>query len=107
MQRLSVDTTAVADYGGTTALMAEQLAAAGAEAAAATPALLVPVFGLIGADFVAAFAEVQSAHVASIAQLTTVVGAISTSAVGTATEYAGTDATVGADVNSAGTTRQV
>ena len=86
--------------------MAERIAAAGAEAAAATPALLTPVFGLIGADFVATFARVHATHVAAIAELTTVVGAVSTSAAGTVTEYGGTDDAVGDDVTAAGITRQ-
>ena len=81
--------------------------AGGAQAGAAAPALLGPVFGIVGAEFVAAFAAVQAQHVAAIAALTATVGAIATTALGTGAAYSGADSTGGADIAAAGSTRLV
>ncbi|VFB01522.1 Protein of uncharacterised function (DUF2580) [Nocardia cyriacigeorgica] len=91
MKRISADTEGIAAYGATAGVMAGELAAAGAGAAGAGPALLGPIFGLIGGDFMAAYAATHAGHVAAISQLSAVVSSMSTAAVGAAANYAGTD----------------
>ena len=51
--------------------------------------LLVPVFGLIGGDFVAAFATAHGAHLASITKLSGVLGSICDALGGSLIEFVG------------------
>ena len=72
--------------------MARELSVAGAGTAAAGPALMVPAFGLIGGDFVAAFAKAHSSHVSKIDGLAAVLDAMSVTAAASADSYHATDA---------------
>lgn len=98
---VSVDVDAVHRYATTTSSMARELETAGAGTAAAGPALLGPAFGLIGGDFVAAFAQAHSSHVSRIDGLAAVLHAMSAAATASADGYVGTDA------ESAGSLRSV
>ncbi|NKR47550.1 hypothetical protein GS506_28330 [Rhodococcus hoagii] len=64
----------------------------GAAAGAAGPALLGPVFGVVGGDFVAAFTAAQDAHVAQVRRLSSAWSAMSAAAASTAAAYDATDA---------------
>lgn len=92
MTELKADTASIAAFGVTAAAMAGELHVAGLSAAAAGPLLLGPVFGIIGGDFVAAFAAAHSAHTASIAQLSGVFDSIAGAAASSAAGYIGTEA---------------
>ncbi|MFI5777358.1 type VII secretion target [Nocardia sp. NPDC051570] len=92
MHKISVDTEGVAAYGATADGLAGEMAAAAAGAAGANPVLLGPIFGLVGGDFMAAYAAAHAGHVASIGQLSAVLGSVGTAATGLAANYAGTDA---------------
>lgn len=91
MKRISADTEGIAAYGATAGVMAGELAAAGAEPPVPGLLPLGPIFGLIGGDFMAAYAATHAGHVAAISQLSAVVSSMSTAAVGAAANYAGTD----------------
>ncbi|MBJ8347371.1 type VII secretion target [Antrihabitans sp. YC2-6] len=104
MPDLYVQTGELHGYAGVAAEMASQLTAAGAGTAVAGPALLGPVFGLIGGEFVAAFAAAHSAHVAAITDLASKVAGMGAASVASATDYDGADATTAGNVSSAGRT---
>ncbi|MCX4097249.1 type VII secretion target [Nocardia sp. alder85J] len=87
MERLSVDTQGVAAYGATATGLAGEMGSAATSAAAADPLVLGPIFGLIGDDFVRAYAAAHAGHVAAISQLSTVLGSMGTAATGTAATY--------------------
>ena len=91
-EQLSADAAGIAAYGATAATNAAELTAAAAAVAAAGPGLLDPVFGLIGGDFLAAYATVGSAHIESITKLSATVGSMSAAAQVTAANYLGRDA---------------
>ncbi|MFD4366249.1 type VII secretion target [Rhodococcus sp. NPDC058521] len=102
MTDLSVSTDGVTAFGATAASMAAEMTAAAAGAAAAGPMLLGPVFGLIGGDFVAAFATAHAAHTASIAELSGVLGSISTAAGVNAAGYVATETSNAAGLGAVG-----
>ncbi|EOM75439.1 hypothetical protein DW322_10245 [Rhodococcus rhodnii] len=91
MTDLDVDTGAVADFSAAAAAVAGDLLGAAATAAAAGPALLGPVFGLVGGDFVAAFAAAHADHVCSIERLSAVFSGVSAAADASVSAYTGTD----------------
>ncbi|MEV0356831.1 hypothetical protein AB0H71_12285 [Nocardia sp. NPDC050697] len=63
---------AIHAYGVASAAMAQGVAAAGSVDQAATVAATVPVFGLIGQDFLLAFAVAQANHLSSVLELAAV-----------------------------------
>ncbi|MFG1794390.1 hypothetical protein [Nocardia sp. NPDC049149] len=69
MSELVATGHAISAYGDASAAMATGIATAGAFDQAATIAAAVPVFGLIGQDFLMAFAYAQGNHVASVFEL--------------------------------------
>lgn len=91
MVNISADAEGIAAYGATAQVMAGELAAAGANAAVAGPTALGPVFGLIGGDFMAAYAAAHAGHIAAIGQLSAVLGTMSGAAVGSAVSYGEAD----------------
>ncbi|ATL65895.1 DUF2563 family protein [Nocardia terpenica] len=91
MGKISVDTTGVAAYGATADTLAGEMGTAAAGAAAADPLLLGPIFGLVGGDFVAAYAAAHAGHVASIGELSAVLGTMGAAATGAAAAYTETD----------------
>ncbi|MFG1794066.1 type VII secretion target [Nocardia sp. NPDC049149] len=88
---MSADTEGIAAYGATAHTMAGELAAAGVSAAAAEPALLGPIMGLIGGDFMAAYAAAHAGQVAAIGQLSAVLTSMGGAATGAATVLSETD----------------
>ncbi|WP_280262899.1 hypothetical protein [Nocardia wallacei] len=84
MHKVSVDTEGVAAYGATAGGLSAEMAAAAASAAGADPLLLGPIFGLVGGDFVAAYAAAHAGHVAGISELSAVLGSMGVAATGAA-----------------------
>lgn len=85
-------------YSGTAASMAAQIGSAAASTAACGPAVLAPVFGLVGTEFLAAFAGVHTAHSAAIARLSEVVGSLGVAVSSSAFGYDATDAQTAANL---------
>lgn len=101
MVNISADAEGIAAYGASTGVMASELAAAGTGAAGAAPAVLGPVFGLIGGDFLAAYAAAHAGHVATIGQLSAVLGTMSGAAGVAAVSYAEADTGIAAALHGA------
>jgi hypothetical protein len=101
MRKMSADTEGIAAYGATAHVMAGEMAAAGAGAAGADPALLGPIMGLIGGDFMAAYAAAHAGHVAAIGQLSAVLTSMGGAATGAAVVLDETDHTNAAAINTA------
>ncbi|QBJ95410.1 hypothetical protein ERC79_05140 [Rhodococcus sp. ABRD24] len=102
MSEMSAATEAIAAFGATAATMAAQSEAAAAGAIAAGPALLGPVFGLIGGDFVAAFASAHTSHTTEISRLSSLWASIGAAAITTATAYDVTDSGAAASLGRTG-----
>ncbi|MFD4354883.1 type VII secretion target [Nocardia sp. NPDC058518] len=95
MNHVAVVPDAVRAYAGASATMAAGVAQAGAVDQAATVAAVVPVFGLIGQEFLMSFAYAQTNHLTSVTELAAVhAGTALTSAQAAAT-YEGADAASG------------
>ncbi|MEU2091734.1 hypothetical protein ACWDSF_25595 [Nocardia beijingensis] len=103
MRKMSADTDGIAAYGATAHVMAGEMAAAGVSAAAAEPALLGPIMGLIGGDFMAAYAAAHAGHVASIGQLSAVLTSMGGAATGAAAVLTETDVAHAGALRSAAT----
>jgi hypothetical protein len=88
---MSAETEGITAYGATAAVMSGDLAAAGVSAAAADPTLLGPVMGLIGGDFMTAYAAAHAGHVASIGQLSAVLASMGGAVTGSAVTLEETD----------------
>lgn len=95
MSNLSADITGIAGFTAVADAMAAQVAAAGVTTEAGGPAVLGPVFGLIGGDFLAAFAAAHGVHLQSLAQLGTTLTSMGAAAAGSALSYATVDADLG------------
>ena len=91
MGEFTARTEGIAAFGTTTATMAAQMRWGGASVTAAGPAQLGAVFGLVGAYFVAAFADAHAAHTRVIERLSGTLATMSTTADATATAYDTTD----------------
>ncbi|MGO4615620.1 hypothetical protein AB4305_14685 [Nocardia sp. 2YAB30] len=74
MNTIVAASDAIHGYGNAQAAMAVEVATAGAANQAATIAAAIPVFGLIGQDFLAAFAGAQANNMMSVAELAHVHG---------------------------------
>ncbi|RVW11450.1 hypothetical protein EGT67_03300 [Prescottella agglutinans] len=102
MTEFSATTAGIAAFGATAATLATQAEAAGAAAAVAGPALLGPVFGLIGGEFVAAFGGAQTAHAAQLERLASAWASMSEAAITTAATYDTTDDATAATLSATG-----
>ncbi len=102
MRKMSADTKGITAYGATAAAMSGDLATAGVSAAAADPTLLGPIMGLIGGDFMGAYAAAHAGHVASIGQLSAVLASMSGTAGGSAIVLEETDLNNAAGLNATG-----
>ncbi|MBY4276808.1 hypothetical protein HQO27_12175 [Rhodococcus fascians] len=91
MDELVVETEGVLAYGAAASTMAEQIAAAGAAAAACGPAVLAPVFGLIGQEFLATVTGTHLAHTDAVVRLAGAVASLGSAAADAAVSYARTD----------------
>lgn len=90
---------AIRRYGDSAASMAQQVATAGAVNQGATMAAMAPAFGLIGQEYLLAYAHAQANHLASVAELATV------HAMTAVTSYQAAGAYEATDEDSAGTFR--
>ncbi|MGO4201180.1 type VII secretion target [Rhodococcus sp. TAF43] len=88
-------------YGDIAAETAANIGAAGAFDAAANVVALAPVFGVIGADFLATFATTQVTHARSVAALANVYAGTSSLAHTIAAAYDGADRSTGAALGAA------
>lgn len=89
---VSVETSALHAFGATHQGLAGDIAAAGNFDAAGHVAALTPVFGLIGADYLALFAAAQLLQVKDINDLAGRFAELGNAAFGTAADYDSTDA---------------
>lgn len=87
MNDLTAAPDAIRQYGDATAAMAAETLAAGSVDQALTVAAAVPVFGLIGQDFLATFAVAQANHLASVGELAAVHAATAVAAHQSADAY--------------------
>jgi len=100
MDKIVVTSDAIRQYGNTSAAMAADVAVAGAANQAATIAAAIPVFGLIGQDFLAAFAYTQASNLTSVAELAHVYAMTAVAAHEAAALYDVTDAASAAEFGS-------
>ncbi len=103
MTDLSADMDAIRVFGATCTKLGAELAAAGAGAAAAGPALLAPVFGAVGSEFLDAFAAAHEGQVAAIGELARLYDSLGTTAGANAADYDGTDHATGAALDGTST----
>ncbi|MFF3566695.1 type VII secretion target [Nocardia jiangxiensis] len=82
---------AIRGYGASSASMATTIATVGNVDQAATVGAAVPVFGLIGQDFLAAFAYAQANHISSVNELASVHAGTALAAFTAADHYQLTD----------------
>ncbi|MFC4602589.1 type VII secretion target [Rhodococcus kronopolitis] len=87
MNEFSAATDGIRGFGAVAGTLATQVHAAAVGAAAAGPALLGPAFGLIGGEFVTAFAAAQDRHTRSLTDLAVVLDSMSTTAATNADAY--------------------
>ncbi|MGS2808681.1 type VII secretion target [Nocardia sp. MW-W600-9] len=92
MNHVAVVPEAVRAYAGASATMAAGVAQAGAVDQAATMGAVVPVFGLIGQEFLVSFAYAQANHLSSVAELAAVHAGTAVTAMEAASTYEGADA---------------
>ncbi|MFI5721152.1 type VII secretion target [Nocardia sp. NPDC051750] len=98
MSNVHVVPDAVRLYGSESAAMAAGIASTAAVDQAATVAVAVPAFGLIGQEFLAAFAYAQANHLSSVAELAAVHAGTALTAYQAAASYEITDAGNGANI---------
>ncbi|MBB5915772.1 hypothetical protein BJY24_004684 [Nocardia transvalensis] len=91
MADLSVETTAVRAFAATQEGVAGQIAAAGDVDAVGNVVAMTPVFGLIGADYLAMFAAAQVLHAKDINELSDKCNHLGQAAFGSAAVYDDTD----------------
>ncbi|QCQ90900.1 type VII secretion target [Rhodococcus sp. SGAir0479] len=91
-------------YGDVASGAAAHIAATEGADIAANAAALAPVFGVIGADFLATYATTQATHAASVAALANVFAGTGTVAHAIAAAYEHADQTTGTVLGAAGTT---
>lgn len=84
---IRVTPAALRDYAGTAGGISSALSVVGAVDAARNLAIMAPVFGLIGEDFLAAFAVAQANHIKGITDLAAYFGAHATNATSNAKAY--------------------
>ena len=90
------------EFGNTAAVVAEQILGAGSFDLAKNVAALTPVFGAIGADFLAAYAVAQANHAKSVAELGGHFAATAASAHATAAQYRAADDSTATALGAAG-----
>ncbi|MFD1811878.1 type VII secretion target [Rhodococcus gannanensis] len=102
MAEFSAVTEGIRAYGGTATAMASGVRTAAVGTAATGPGVLTPVFGLIGGDFLAAFAAAHASHTAALTALADTLDSMGTAAHATATAYDDADRGVATAVTAAG-----
>ncbi|MFI7671112.1 type VII secretion target [Nocardia sp. NPDC049526] len=102
MSELVATPDAIRAYGDSAVVMATGVATAGAFDQVATVAAAAPVFGLIGQDFLMAFAYAQSNHVSSMFELAGVHAGTALTAHQGAAAYEAAEAASGTEFGAAG-----
>ncbi|WP_405489134.1 type VII secretion target [Nocardia sp. NBC_00511] len=97
MSNLVATPDAIRGYGDASAAMATTVAGAAAVDQVATVVGLVPVFGLIGQDFLLSFAGAQGNHLSSVAELAAVHAGTAVTAHEAAASYQAVDESAGVD----------
>ncbi|MFD6394901.1 type VII secretion target [Nocardia sp. NPDC055029] len=98
MTDLSVQTDAVTAFAATNAAVAGDIAAAGITDAAGNVAAMTPVFGLIGADYLAMFAAAQALQAKDINDLSAKFSKLSDAAFKSSVTFDATDVANAADL---------
>ncbi|MFD6388707.1 type VII secretion target [Nocardia sp. NPDC055029] len=101
MRKMSADAEGIVAYSATAEVMATDLATAAAGSVASDPTLLGPIMGLIGGDFVTAYAAAHAGHVAAIGQLSAVMASMGVATASAATTLVDTDVDNAAPLTSA------
>ncbi|MBO0853892.1 MAG: ESX-1 secretion-associated protein [Nocardia sp.] len=101
-ENLTADTTAVRGFGATHQAIAGQIAGAGNMDTASHVAAMTPVFGLIGADYLAMFAAAQALHCTDINDLSAKCNHLGQSAFGTAALVDNADNAASGAINAVG-----
>ncbi|MEV6771254.1 type VII secretion target [Nocardia sp. NPDC051030] len=97
MSKLVATPDAIRSYGDASAAMASTVATAAAADQSATLAAVIPVFGLIGQDFLLSFVGAQGNHIAATAELAAVYAGTAVTAHQAAATYEGVDGHSGGD----------
>ncbi|MEP9393693.1 type VII secretion target [Gordonia sp. VNQ95] len=92
MDDVTVTPGTLEGFAATHAAIGAAVASAGAVNAAATTAAMVPVFGLIGQEFLGAFIGAQANHLLSVGNLAAVHAATAAGAVAGLAEFEAVDA---------------
>ncbi|MFE2958918.1 type VII secretion target [Nocardia tengchongensis] len=98
--RISIHPEGLTAYAATTTALAADLAAT---TRVATPDLLAAAFGLVGADFLTAYAAAHTTHVAALTDLSAILAAASAATGTAATTYTAHDDAHAAAVRAAAT----
>lgn len=98
MTEVSALPAGMLEYSATAANMSAQVSAAAVATTSCGPVVLTPVFGLIGTEFLAAFACAHAAQVGALGQLATTVGSIGVAATASAAGYVGSDSATAASL---------
>ncbi|WP_072807215.1 type VII secretion target [Rhodococcoides yunnanense] len=91
MVEIQVQAAGVDAFVASAGALAVETAGAAAAATACGPAVLAPVFGLIGTEFLAAFTGTHTAHTAAVGRLADVLGSIGHAAAAAGVGYDTTD----------------
>jgi ribose/xylose/arabinose/galactoside ABC-type transport system permease subunit len=92
MAEVAASTAEIQRYSVTAGSLAAEVAGAAAAATTSGPALLAPIFGLIGTEFLGAAAGVHAAHTSAVARLAEVVASLGVQAAASGIGYELTDA---------------
>ncbi|MTJ61147.1 hypothetical protein GL305_33395 [Nocardia seriolae] len=92
MHRISIRPDGLTTYATTTALLSSDVATITTHTASASPDLLAPAFGLIGADFLTAYAAAHTTHVDSLTNLSAALAGMVTATGDAASAYSKHDA---------------
>ncbi|SIS15552.1 type VII secretion target [Williamsia sterculiae] len=102
MSEVTAVPAALETFGSAAAAMSATVASAGSINAAANTAVMAPVFGLIGQEFLAAFVQAQASHLFSVGQLAAVHAGTAASMFTTAQEFQSSDTASGTVIKAAG-----
>lgn len=101
MNHVTVTPEVLEGFAATNATIGTAVAAAGSVNAAANTAVMVPVFGLIGQEFLAAFIMAQANHLLAVGNLAAVHAATAATAVGGLAGFEAADTASAATLRSA------
>jgi hypothetical protein len=101
MNNVTVAPEALQAFGSTHAAMAGAVSAAGSINAAANTAVMVPVFGVIGQEFLASFIAAQANHLLAVGNLAAVHAGTAAATLSGLADFEGNDGASGATIRSA------